>query len=159
MTSLEASRAHADVSLAVKEGRLIRPDICELCGRSAKIATELSSIFRVGYGGYKLNGHHYNGYDKPLDVWWICHKCNHSLCGRHDGSLTLEQARSMVRPYNLKEEFKRDCEIAMTVAKRYRGEPGLRGFEEIGDFILANISNGVTLKDVYNFAVQRRSAE
>lgn len=73
------SQAHKEVYKATKEGRLTRPDTCELCPAKGR-----------------MSGHHYNGYDKPLDVWFICYSCNSQLCGYHDGSLTKEQARELI---------------------------------------------------------------
>lgn len=72
-------QAHREVFKAKKEGRITRPDACELCGSKGR-----------------TGGHHYNGYDKPLDVWYICYSCNSQLRGYHDGSLTQEQARELI---------------------------------------------------------------
>lgn len=73
------NQAHNTVHKAVKEGRLAPSDACELCGTKGKTV-----------------GHHYNGWDKPLDVWYICYGCNSQLRGYHDGSLTQEQARELI---------------------------------------------------------------
>lgn len=73
------SQAHMKVHQAVKEGRLTPSDACELCSSNGKTV-----------------GHHYNGWDKPLDVWYICYSCNSQLRGYHDGSLTQEQARELI---------------------------------------------------------------
>lgn len=50
--------AHLKVNNAVRDGRLIKPEHCESCG---KIDT--------------LHGHH-EDYSKPLDVEWLCAYCH-----------------------------------------------------------------------------------
>jgi hypothetical protein len=55
----DQNRAGDRVRLAVKKGILKRPDKCENCGKRTK-----------------PSGHHYNGYDHPLDVVWLCHQCH-----------------------------------------------------------------------------------
>jgi len=65
-----------------------RPDHCELCLRQA---------CRRGYPfGQALEAHHWRGYEYPLDVWWVCRSCNRKLSHRHDGSLTIEEAREVI---------------------------------------------------------------
>lgn len=64
----------------VRRGTLLRPGTCDLCGNS----------------NCEIVGHHWRGYDFPLDVWWICPRCSNLLKGKHDGSMTKEQARDYV---------------------------------------------------------------
>lgn len=46
----------------------------------------------------EIRGHHWKGYDFPLDVWWVCRKCNSRLARKHDGSLsTPDDARKYIR--------------------------------------------------------------
>lgn len=52
---------------AVRYGRILKPDHCTRC--SNKTERRL------------LHGHHVNGYDKPLDVEWICVSC-HNIVDR-----------------------------------------------------------------------------
>ena len=54
-------RAHAAVSKAISEGKLVRPTACTQCGSSERI-----------------EGHHEN-YSKPLDVMWLCRVCHREL--------------------------------------------------------------------------------
>lgn len=75
--------AIAIVNAAIYRGELTRPNRCELCCAE--------DIFTVG--------HHWRGYDFPLDVWWICRSCNRKLKGIHDASLTKEQAQEKVNRY------------------------------------------------------------
>ena len=65
------------VGQALRNGTLRRSDTCQVCGEKCKTV-----------------GHHYRGYDYPFDVWWICRKCNAKL--PHDGSMSLEVARSVI---------------------------------------------------------------
>ena|ERR1044071_5333977 len=58
----DALRAHAAVWRAVKRGKLSKPESCENCKKPVPRA--------------KLHGHHYKGYDHPLDVQWLCALCH-----------------------------------------------------------------------------------
>jgi len=60
----------------VRAGRLEKPSICVVCDLKEK-----------------LWGHHWRGYEYPLDVWWVCSSCNRLLTV-HDGTQTLEDARA-----------------------------------------------------------------
>lgn len=55
------SRAVAEVSKAIKRGDLVRPEVCEQCGKPGN--------------GAKINAHH-DDYEKPLDVRWLCVQCH-----------------------------------------------------------------------------------
>lgn len=92
MATKEALRAHAKIRGLINCGKLIRPNECELCGYKC-----LSS---PRYWSYRIIAHHYLGYNHPIDIWWICHRCNCSLRGRHDGSLTQEEARLFVASFS-----------------------------------------------------------
>lgn len=74
------------VKSAIKNGLLVRPETCQLCGWEQSENADQCEIF----------AHHWNGYDKPLDVWFICRSCNAKLEKRHDGSLTIEEAKCYV---------------------------------------------------------------
>lgn len=54
----ERGAAHVAVNRAVREGRLVKPDACEDCGRALP-----------------LHGHH-DDYSRPLDVRWLCVDCH-----------------------------------------------------------------------------------
>ena len=47
---------------AIKRGKIIKPDTCQSCG----------SIVPK----YKLDGHHFAGYDSALSVEWLCRSCH-----------------------------------------------------------------------------------
>jgi hypothetical protein len=86
---------------AVADGRLSRPEHCEICG---KTEDEVNADIEVRRGHatrvrHVLIAHHWRGYGyvNALDVWWVCTMCNGMLWGYHDGSLTLEEARAMWR--------------------------------------------------------------
>ena len=87
------------VHRAVADGSIVKPDRCDICGMTedqinAGIAARRGNATRK----YSvLHAHHHKGYkyDNALDVWWICTQCNAMLWGKHDGSLTLEDARQM----------------------------------------------------------------
>lgn len=52
-------RARAAVSKAIRQGDLVRPKVCSVCGRRRK----------------KILAHH-DDYNKPLAVRWMCTKCH-----------------------------------------------------------------------------------
>ena len=51
--------AHAKVAYAVRTGKLIRPSQCANCQKECK-----------------PQGHHHKGYEKPLEVVWLCQQCH-----------------------------------------------------------------------------------
>ncbi len=56
----EKASAREKVNRALKSGKLNKPKTCENCGIS----------------GGRIEGHHYKGYDYPLDVQWLCTPCH-----------------------------------------------------------------------------------
>ena len=76
--------AYRLVYRALQKGTLMRPAYCQLCGQCGRICA-----------------HHWRGYDYPLDIWWICSRCN-ALLDCHDGTLTLESARDLIASLNRK---------------------------------------------------------
>ena len=55
------------VRWAVESGRLEKPDICWACRGKPPVRRD---------GRSSLHAHHYNGYDHPLDVMWLCQRCH-----------------------------------------------------------------------------------
>jgi hypothetical protein len=64
----EQVRAYRMVKIAIKDGILVKPDECELCGKESH-----------------LHGHHWDGYNNPLKVIWLCPTCHHMAHGRGKG--------------------------------------------------------------------------
>lgn len=54
----EKYRAHCLLYNAIRDHRILRPNKCEICGKTCI-----------------PHGHHYD-YSKPLDVIWMCAKCH-----------------------------------------------------------------------------------
>lgn len=94
LTKYRASQeeAHKLVGRAIKRGELIRPELCELCND----APGRSSLGGKPSARPLIFAHHWNGYDNPLNVWFICASCNATLRNRHDGSISKNQARAIV---------------------------------------------------------------
>lgn len=89
------------VHRAIDESRLSRAERCEICGRTEdEVNADIEQ--RRGHATRKnhvIIAHHWRGYGyiNALDVWWICTSCNGMLWGHHDGSLTLEGAKTLYR--------------------------------------------------------------
>lgn len=49
---------HKTVLLAIKSGKLLRPDACDKCGQGGRIEA------------------HHDDYSKPLEVRWLCVPCH-----------------------------------------------------------------------------------
>ena len=74
---MERDRAYTKLHRAVKSGKVRKLELCQLCGVSCK--------------HHRIEAHHYNGYNNPLDVWWVCDQCNARIMGDkfHSGELGL----------------------------------------------------------------------
>ena len=57
-----AYKAHTAVNNAVRDGRLIKPEICSSCKKPAT----------------QIEGHH-EDYNKPLEITWLCASCHRKL--------------------------------------------------------------------------------
>lgn len=64
---LQMKRAHRLVAMAIERGDLVRPDTCEACGDAPESSRS---------GTTQIQGHHHRGYDRPLEVEWLCQKCH-----------------------------------------------------------------------------------
>lgn len=84
--------AYKAVKKALRNKQLIRLNSCEVCNAT------------LGNGARKIVAHHHAGYapENWLNVWWVCQSCNYRMCGRHNGSLTLEQAKAFVVNWSFK---------------------------------------------------------
>jgi hypothetical protein len=78
--------AHGLVLQAVRSGGLVRPDKCELCGANETHHNGRPSIV----------AHHWRGHEYPLDVWWVCTRCNRKLHGVHDASMSKDVAKKYI---------------------------------------------------------------
>jgi len=78
----EQRRAYRLVYRETQKGKLIRPADCELCGCGGRICA-----------------HHWNGYEHPFDIWWVCRRCN-AFLDHHDGTQTKADARAFIAACN-----------------------------------------------------------
>lgn len=95
------------VNMAVKNGMIVKPVACEICGHDPSKQT----VDRWGFPLAKpigLVAHHYLGYHHPTDVWWVCRSCNAKLAHCHDGRFKTVQE---YRDYLVTQEIQRRAEI------------------------------------------------
>lgn len=64
---MDAARAYRIVRTALKQGNLKRASFCARCGKPDVPASD---------GRSTIHAHHFNGYDNPLSVEWLCAKCH-----------------------------------------------------------------------------------
>lgn len=90
-------KAYGLLHRAIDHGKLSRPDTCELCNTNVSQPRPGNGFI---YTSTKTFAHHWNGYDNPLDIWWVCASCNSKLRGPqyHNGSVTKAQARAITAP-------------------------------------------------------------
>ena len=105
-TYSEKNKAMRLVSEAIKNGELTRPEVCELCGDTPLKVINTVSARTIRSG---IVAHHHAGYDKPLDVWWICRKCSQKLRGEkyHSGKVTKGKAITIVNEMMLQKTSKK----------------------------------------------------
>jgi len=60
----EKKRAQVAINNAVRDGRIIKPEACDICGQKAR-----------------LHGHH-TDYSEPLIVVWMCVRCHSAMRGQ-----------------------------------------------------------------------------
>jgi hypothetical protein len=92
-----SAKAHRAVQEAVRNGILVRPNECELCGDIVQvIITECEG--RLFIRDFVIVGHHWAGYNREnwLNVWWICKRCNSRLGSTHDGSVSKKEASEFI---------------------------------------------------------------
>jgi hypothetical protein len=58
----EKVSAHHKINNAIRDGKLVKPKTCEVCGNAPN----------------RLEAHHWHGYDTEhiFDVQWLCHQCH-----------------------------------------------------------------------------------
>lgn len=54
--------ARMRLKAAVRTGKVNKPNKCEVCGLEHEIR--------------HIHGHHWHGYESPLDVQWLCYRCH-----------------------------------------------------------------------------------
>jgi hypothetical protein len=72
----EKAKAKRILRSAVESGKVVRPDRCQNCG---------AADVRLKDGRSGIQAHHHAGYDKPLEVVWLCYIC-HSKCHQGDSA-------------------------------------------------------------------------
>ncbi len=64
----------ASLGRAVRSGLVKKPKVCQNCEQEKW-----------------LHGHHWHGYDNPLDVIWLCPSCHHAAHGRGPKARAISQ--------------------------------------------------------------------
>jgi hypothetical protein len=79
----QKDRARRAVNQAIKNGKLVRPDSCQLCTRNPGLGSD---------GRFLVRADHYLGYEHEhwLDVQWVCPEC--------DGALEIERRGQQCLP-------------------------------------------------------------
>lgn len=107
-----SSKAMGIAKQAIRAGALVRPDTCELCGTTP-----------IRIKNVPIHAHHWNGYDHPLDVWWLCKSCNGYLIGEqfHNGKTSKEEAIEFIKTKRPQEcEIENRCQHLNARRKRCR---------------------------------------
>lgn len=75
------------VNKALKNQEITRGTSCALCDR------------HLGEQVKRIVAHHWQGYDHPLSIWWLCNSCNSKLRGYrfHNGSISIDEARELIK--------------------------------------------------------------
>ncbi len=81
-------RARGAVLRAVQSGKLARPDTCSRCGTKPGRALD---------GRARIQAHHDNGYDQPLDVIWLCVRCHQVHHEKHGPGPVSVAVEGLVR--------------------------------------------------------------
>lgn len=83
------SLARQRLGTAIKRGLILKPATCSVCGIAPEPAID---------GRSQIQGHHYRGYDKPLDVQWLCVPCHRKetplAAGGRSGSAKLRASEA-----------------------------------------------------------------
>jgi hypothetical protein len=79
--SKASDKAQNLLEQALEGGKILRPDVCEQCGKQPKPFKD---------GRTAIQGHH-DDYNKPLDVRWLCQPCHHEWHRQHQ---PIEEVRS-----------------------------------------------------------------
>jgi hypothetical protein len=82
---VNSGAAYQALRRAIKDGYIKRETTCQLCG--------------IDCEHQNIDAHHHNGYDDPLNVWWVCTQCNTRIPGDefHTGGFTLEEMREYLQ--------------------------------------------------------------
>ncbi len=115
--------ARKQVSLAVREGILIRPDHCPRCGEPEQ---------RFRNGRTNIEGH-YHDYSKPLDVEWMCRACHRNEQKEFNHSNPIPDPVDSPQLIALRDAVLSD-DFARRPAKQYPARPTLDEYESQGDF-------------------------
>lgn len=94
-SNAEKQRAYRIVQAAHRAGTITRPSNCTRCGELDR---------KVLTGVHSIQGHHHRGYDRALDLEWLCPKCHASetaidgrlgasVFGERNGAARLTQSQ------------------------------------------------------------------
>lgn len=63
-------RAYWHVKNALDKGELVRPEVCDNCGKRSR---------KDEFGRKTIQAHHYKGYAEAhyMDIIWLCTACHH----------------------------------------------------------------------------------
>lgn len=109
----EKRKAHNAVTNAVRDGRLVKPAVCQRCGELRR-----------------LHGHHHD-YSKPLSVIWLCATCHqqhHAMMRLIEKSMNREEGQPRVRADVLAREAKERRKVAkLARSQAHAGQTEMEG--------------------------------
>jgi hypothetical protein len=86
-------QTHSKVINAILHGKLIRPNTCEVCGKTIdkKKKETVIDIWTgnprdIPYYNPPIVAHHAD-YSKPLDIIWVCRQCHYKI---HKGIIEVK---------------------------------------------------------------------
>lgn len=100
---------------ALRKRLLIPVDKCEICNSSGEIET--------------LSGHHYKGYNYPLDVQWLCRTCHGRIHSSLKDRMIVQEGKDLQKIKTLPKYEKK------TRKNKIRRNP-LQGHENCDDTCL-----------------------
>lgn len=131
-------RAHAQVQIALRKGKLVRPDHCEDCSEACKPEA------------------HHEDYEKQLEVQWLCRSCHMKrwsrlVWARTSGRIKMPKATRGLKLLSTK-QVAEICGVSPRTVAQWLREGTLKGIK------LNKFTWRVREADLYGFIEERQEA-